>query len=306
MTQFTNPPEMEELSELGWKRIEQSIFQSERLEASPPLPGNISSSSAGQRGRLWVAGGLTLAAVAVIALLVLPSLQAPTEETVAGSQRSRIETQSSPSEVYLGAAAIEVSPQSAIWIDRLVDDISVTVDEGGMRVRVESANEASPMQVHAGDVRIEVMSTDFSVYRQANRVDVEVLAGSLTLFARGKRITLEAGDVWPVPTTAAPKPTIKEPLQRSQAQKKKDPASSPRSLFQQGTELEASAPEAALALYKQVARGTGAWAANALFAQGRLHHARGEQPLAKATLTRYLQRFPEGPNAADAKALLAP
>jgi TolA-binding protein len=67
-----------------------------------------------------------------------------------------------------------------------------------------------------------------------------------------------------------------------------------------------SAPEAALALYKQVAKGSGAWAANALFAQGRLHHARGEQQRAKSTLARYLKRFPDGPNAADAKALLAP
>jgi TolA-binding protein len=303
MTQFTNPPEIEELSELGWKRVEQSVFQANRhLEAQDRQPANVSSASAGQRRRLWVAG-LTLAAVAAFGLFVLPGLQAPTEETVANSQRSRIETQSSPSEVYIGAAAIEVSPQSAIWIDRLADDISVTVDEGGMRLRVES--DASPMQVHAGDVRIEVMSTDFSVFRQANRVNVEVAAGSLILFARGNRITLEAGDTWPVPTaTAAPSIEKPRPPTRSSKQKKKEP--SPRSLFQQATELEASAPEAAIALYKQVAKGSGAWAANALFAQGRLHHARGEQKRARAILAQYLQRFPEGPNAADAKALLAP
>jgi len=68
--------------------------------------------------------------------------------------------------------------------------------------------------------------------------------------------------------------------------------------------LEASSPGAALTGYLALARGTSRWADPALFAAARLavdrHDAR-----AGTLLGIYLQRFPRGANAADARQLLA-
>ena len=52
------------------------------------------------------------------------------------------------------------------------------------------------------------------------------------------------------------------------------------------------------------ASGSGPWAANALFAEARLSAERGQREAARALLSAYLNRFPDGRNAADARALL--
>ena len=49
----------------------------------------------------------------------------------------------------------------------------------------------------------------------------------------------------------------------------------------------------------RLAAGSGPWAANALFAQGRLEGDRGHLPEARRVLSAYLARFPRGRNAAD-------
>ncbi len=76
-------------------------------------------------------------------------------------------------------------------------------------------------------------------------------------------------------------------------------------LFEQATEMEKQEPLRAIAIYARLAAGSGPWAANALFAQGRLEGDRGHLPEARRVLSAYLARFPRGRNAADAKILLA-
>jgi len=69
--------------------------------------------------------------------------------------------------------------------------------------------------------------------------------------------------------------------------------------------MEKQEPLRAIAIYARLAAGSGPWAANALFAQGRLEGDRGHLPEARRVLSAYLARFPRGRNAADAKILLA-
>jgi hypothetical protein len=68
--------------------------------------------------------------------------------------------------------------------------------------------------------------------------------------------------------------------------------------------LEARLPGEALAGYMALARGTSRWADPALFAAARLAVDRHD-PRAETLLGMYLQRFPTGANAADARQLLA-
>ena len=76
-----------------------------------------------------------------------------------------------------------------------------------------------------------------------------------------------------------------------------------RTRFERAAALEPTDPQAALVAYRSIAKGKGAWAGNALFAAGRLAAELGD-PSAKSLLEAYLERFPKGANAADAKRLL--
>src|SRR5581483_8553195 len=63
-------------------------------------------------------------------------------------------------------------------------------------------------------------------------------------------------------------------------------------------------PEGALRVYREIAAGGDAWAANALFAEARLELERGRREVSRTLLDAYLQRFPTGANVVDARALL--
>ena len=78
----------------------------------------------------------------------------------------------------------------------------------------------------------------------------------------------------------------------------------PQSRYEEAAAVERADPGRALRLYLGLARGSDAWAQNALYAAGRLHADRGERADAARLLEEYLRRFPRGSNAQDARALL--
>jgi hypothetical protein len=74
-------------------------------------------------------------------------------------------------------------------------------------------------------------------------------------------------------------------------------------MYESAARMESQNPEGALALYRKVASDSGAWAANALYAAGRLQADRGRRADAARLLDEYLARFPNGANARDARDL---
>jgi hypothetical protein len=102
-----------------------------------------------------------------------------------------------------------------------------------------------------------------------------------------------------VPAEPLPAPQPLAPTATSRA-----PAT-PQEIYESAARLEARDPDAALAIYARLASGSGAWAANALYAEGRLRADRGQQAEGKRLLSEYLTRFPQGPNATDARDLLS-
>jgi hypothetical protein len=82
-------------------------------------------------------------------------------------------------------------------------------------------------------------------------------------------------------------------------------APTPQALYESAEQLEAKQPEQALAIYRDLAKSDGPWAANALFAEGRLEADQGHREDARRLLVAYLARFPRGANAEDARQLLA-
>jgi len=103
----------------------------------------------------------------------------------------------------------------------------------------------------------------------------------------------------PVAATPPPAPTPSAPPSAAAPSGDRDAAE-----YDRLAALEPRSPSAALTGYLALARGTSPWAAPALFAAGRLafeHH----DDRAVTLLGMYLQRFPTGANAADARKLLA-
>jgi hypothetical protein len=78
----------------------------------------------------------------------------------------------------------------------------------------------------------------------------------------------------------------------------------PQDLFEQATLSEKKDPAGASVLYERLESTSGPWAANALFAQGRLEADLGHAARARQILDAYLVRYPLGRNAADARTLL--
>jgi hypothetical protein len=78
-----------------------------------------------------------------------------------------------------------------------------------------------------------------------------------------------------------------------------------RRVFEQAAALEVSDAQHALRLYRSLTAQSDGWAANALYAIGRLELERGDHLAARADLQRYLAQYPRGASASDARALLA-
>jgi hypothetical protein len=75
-------------------------------------------------------------------------------------------------------------------------------------------------------------------------------------------------------------------------------------VFEQAAALEREDPARAAHLYGTLESGADSWAQNALYARGRLAAARGNRTAASRLLAQYLERFPRGSNADDARAVL--
>jgi hypothetical protein len=101
-------------------------------------------------------------------------------------------------------------------------------------------------------------------------------------------------------------PTTREPSATTTEQATTEASShrSSQEVFEQATALENSDPVKASQLYRTLESGSDSWAQNALYARGRLAASRGNSGEARRLLELYLQRFPRGGNAEDARAVL--
>jgi len=100
-------------------------------------------------------------------------------------------------------------------------------------------------------------------------------------------------------TTTPDRTTRSRPRQRTSRLDETD-----RARYERAAALEATDARGALRAYRGIARGKGPWAANALYAAGRLAAELGEDEIAAITLRGYIARFPHGANVSDARALL--
>jgi FecR protein len=128
----------------------------------------------------------------------------------------------------------------------------------------------------------------------ASAADV-VVASPSTLAASEAPVATPTNDAPVVEAPAAVAPPESESAARR---------ASTQVLFELAAQLEVRDPATALSIYGQLAAGDDAWAASALFASARLEAERNRARIARDLSEAYLRRFPRGPNADDARALL--
>jgi len=328
--------QVEPLSGQRWSKIEGTLWSRLELEpaslAAAPLPPR---SSVRGRWGLLVAAAVCALGVAILVVGVLPQ-RANVE------QPSRITTGATPSRLALPGLSLSVEPQSAVVVGAdTPQGLLIVMDRGSIVCQVAPRPSDSPLIVQAGDTRVRVLGTRFRVTRLQESARVEVQEGVVEVSARGRVVRLRAGEAWASETTpATPVPSVStvetaraaEPsasgsaaADRSVPQSNrsrstpaaarpaealasstlpKDSAPSPQAVFEQATALERSDPRRASELYRSIESGSDSWARNALYARGRLAAAQGNRAEARQLLQRYLERFPRGNNADDARAVL--
>lgn len=323
------PPPVEPMTNTAWTRVERGLFERLDQPASRPL-------SASRPRWPWLAiPAFAVAAAAVIAILVAtretsepPIVVTPTPSPIVPS---RVVAGDTPSMVSYGDAHLTVDAHAAIVMDREGGSPSVLVERGEVSFSV-APREGAPYIVRAGDVVVRVVGTQFRVARYEERVTVAVERGLVDVQFRGEVHRLSAGQAWssheqtasnsPAPTPAPiPEPVVEpvvEPAAPLPAPTK--PALGPSgkivvektnkvrndedaAKFRFLSSIERKDPARAIEGYLELSQGNSEWSANALYAAGRLAFDRAEKR-ARTFLTIYLQRFPKGRNAEDARQLL--
>ncbi len=305
-------PDIEPLDEQRWERIEGEVF--DQLNRKRPL----SRGSLFPRSRPVLAFMLAGAAAAVVLGLTWRSLDRSPTSPVASGGPSRFVTHGDGSHVDLNGAALDVSPESAVVVSG--DDehgMILVLDRGSVTCEVSPRHGRPPFIVQAGEVSVKVVGTHFTVRRAGEAASVHVDKGVVEVTARGELTVVSKGESWPpAPSvTVADAPAIAVVPSPSSAQPPPVPSATrpssaapktrpPEEHYESATELEVRRPDQAISIYRELAKGDGPWAANALFAEGRLEADRGHRAEARQLLSDYLTRFPRGANAEDARQLL--
>jgi hypothetical protein len=326
--------EVEPLSEQRWSKIERSLESRLALE-------KLATPSAPVRARNRWGGRAWLMAAALVGALAGAVMVAPWRaERTAFEQPSRITTGATPSHLALSGLSLDVEPESAVVVGaETKEGLLIVVDRGSIVCQVAPRPHDAPLVVQAGAARVRVVGTRFSVTRLGESARVKVEQGVVEVSARGATARVRAGEEWPAevaraipsepvvvaeatrpsstedaarertPPARSPSPPVKsratrEPPAHEAATAQKPALPSRQSLFEEASLLERSDPQRAASLYAGLESGGDSWAQNALYAWGRLEATRGNRGEARRLLERYLERFPSGGNAEDARAVL--
>jgi hypothetical protein len=320
--------EVEPLGEARLSRIKRNIF--DRLDTDP-LAGEAATPTV----RAWLGQDrLVRAIVAFAAFVAIVAVYfwASPRPVPTGVNPSRIVTGSAPSHVMVGDNAVDVAPSSVLLASGNDEQgILLVLERGTVTCDVTPRLARPPFVVQAGSVRVRVVGTRFTVRREDDSARVEVTRGTVEVSAGADTILVHQGEAWPNgapprtteatdrpltapgtrlaplrPTTGFPSSRDHQPVTSANPSPSTPPASEPseQDLFEQAASHEKRDPNRAMALYEQLAERSGPWAANALFAQGRLASDLGHIVEARHLLEVYVMRYPLGRNADDARTLL--
>ncbi len=322
--------QVEPLSEQRWSKVERSLMSRLALEWNAATNG-LPKARSRWGGRAWLLAAALLSALCG-AVLMTRGLQ----ERARVEHPSRITTGSTSSHLALSGLSLDVEPQSTVVVGaETPQGVLIVIDRGSIVCHVAPRANDAPLIVQAGEARVRVVGTRFRVTRLGESARVEVQEGVVEVSSRGGTFRVQAGEEWPAELAraepperaealvpSAPLPAVddaaKQAPARSSARNRtasavptaegapaQEPPRSRQSVFEQAALLERSDPVRASKLYASLEPRGDSWAQNALYARGRLEATRGSPAEARRLLEQYLERFPNGSNAEDARAVLS-
>lgn len=315
------PVPVEPLSPQRWAKVERGLFS--KLESGALSASELELALGAPTPHVWVWWAIAAAALVLTAAGAFVSFRGP-DEPAAEARASRIMTGREGSHLALPGLSLDVEPESTVVVgDVSKGGVLIVLDRGGVVFDVAPRTTQAPLIVQAGAAQVRVVGTRFRVQRQGESVRVAVEHGLVEVSIGGHLTRVGAGQVWPLPAASAPSAAPSdpgksdvdrggageiEPQRRSLAPRRSAVpdvgTTQSRTRFERAAALERTSPEVAISLYRGLETGTDSWAANALFAHGRLELARGNRAEGRRLLERYLARFPRGGNSGDAEALL--
>lgn len=199
------PVEVDMPSDARWERIGREMFA--KLDAMPPAPrpGDPGAQRFSPRRAVgWVL--VTAAAAAALIVVVRgvhPMLSALAVQ--AGETRARLETGEGASQFTVGESSLLVAPRSLVLVAGDDDHgVDVVLDRGAVTCIVAPRRGRPAFIVDAGDVRVRVVGTRFTVVREPAGASVEVEHGVVEVVAHGVVVSLHDGQHWPDGPAPAP------------------------------------------------------------------------------------------------------
>jgi hypothetical protein len=316
---------IEPLPDAAWDRVREEVFAELQSEGAEPAP------AVNPRWQPLLALAAVLGAIVMVVFLA-----APRGEVALDTTTSRIATVGEHTRATVGDATLHVGVDTElVTTGNDSSGWTVLIERGQVAFAVPKREGRPHFRVVAGRARVDVVGTRFTVARAGDAVRVSVEQGKVRVTADGETQELGEGERWEIePPREAP---VEEPAQPLPAASTETPdAPTPRAEQELATEaqgrleappplasaaagtppsrreryeaasrLETKRPSEAVAAYLELARGSDAWAANALYAAARLELERGRKASARSLLQQYLTRFPRGTNAQEARTLLA-
>lgn len=321
--------EPEPLSRRAWARVEARVF--ERIErgalllpTNPPERSSRSIMLWSGAAALAIAASVLLwwrfeATPSVAAFVAAPAVAAnagdptpPPSSSVTPVEaplemaRTRIVTTLAPTQTMLGEAELLLGARSELTFsgsDRTGWWVGLV--QGQVDCHVTPRLGRPAFVVEAGEAQVTVVGTRFTVRRQGDAISVSVTEGHVRVTSGSVESMLGPGEAWSSPQAEPSRTERARPTPPRRHRKSATPRrSGGRERFARAARLEASDPEAALTLYRELAQSRDPWSANALYAQARLELERGATARARGLLLRYVERYPKGSNASDVRALL--
>jgi hypothetical protein len=193
--------DVEPLGDPRWTRIERGMFA--KLERTEPAPKH------GRRmtAVLWGGGVCAIAAAALAIVVGSPGAARPGDPL--RPVTTRLVTTDSPSRFTIGESSLLLAPSSLVLVSG--DDergIDVVLDRGTVTCEVAPRRGRPPFIVDAGEVRVEVVGTRFTVARGPTETSVGVDHGVVDVAVGGIVTVLHDGERWPA---AAASPAETEP-----------------------------------------------------------------------------------------------
>lgn len=338
----SDPPPVEPMSDMSWARIERGLLARLDSQTTAPVEPAPKRRWLYVAIPAVAAAAIAIVLAFQLGGEPSKTPQvADTTEPQLDVEPSRVVSGDAPSMVSFGDAHLTLSKKTAIVMSREGGSPSVLLERGTVDLTVAPRDKRPPFVVRAGDTVVRVVGTQFQVARYEEVVTVKVEHGIVDVQFRGNTVRVEQGERWtseqpelatkvaaaePVSPVEPDEPKVDEPkppkpvVGKTEPPKTQKPAQPDTSAepttpaqvrkidldqlkFEKMQSLEVRDPQGAITGYLELSKGNGRWAANALYAAGRLAADRGD-PRAKTFLRIYLRRFPSDDNVMPARTLL--